>query len=196
MEYSSSLDLALLLEVRDAARRLWAGQYPQYYFQKIRCDQPVSGWAWRQPQSWIKKQFALWKKRRKAAGEKPLIRQLSIQAQPPAFEDVGGRKTKQTTIYTVAGKWGLDMGDLSVHRRADLLDPIHGYGARVTFDHVNNGPEYNNDIVMLHGAAVYRLGGMPFGDYLTQRAIVAPEELPARFASMAGETFKQMAGLR
>lgn len=88
------------------------------------------------------------------------------------------------------------MGDLSVHRRADLLDPIHGYGARVTCDHVNNGPEYNNDIVMLHGAVVYRLGGMPFGDYLTQRAIVAPEELLARFASMAGATFKQMAGLR
>lgn len=75
-----------------------------------------------------KKQLALWKKRRKAAGEKPLIRQLSIQAQSPAFEDVEGRNTKQTTIYTVAGKWGLDMGDLSVHRRADLLDPIHGRG--------------------------------------------------------------------
>ena len=143
-----------------------------------------------------KKQLALWKKRMKAADGKPLIRQLSIPAQPPAFEDIGGRSVKQITIYTVSGKWGLDMGDLSVHRRADLLDPIHGYGARVTFDHINNGPEYNNDIVMVHGVSFYRLGGMPFGDHLPERATVSPEELPARFVSMAGAAFKQLAGLK
>lgn len=99
----------------------------------------------------------------KGVGEKPLIRQLSIPAQPPAFENIGGRNTRQITIYTVSGEWGLDMGDLSVHRRADLLDPIHGYGARVTFDHVNNGPEYNNDFVMIHGVSFYRLDGCPLG---------------------------------
>ena len=103
---------------------------------------------------------------------------------------------KQITIYTVSGKWGLDMGDLSVHRRADLLDPIHGYGARVTFDHINNGPEYNNDIVMVHGVSFYRLGGMPFGDHLPERATVSPEKLPPRFVSMAGAAFKQLAGLK
>lgn len=143
-----------------------------------------------------KKQLALWKKRMKAAGAKPLVRQLSIPAQPPAFEDIGGRNTKQITIYTVSGKWGLDMGDQPGHFRADLLDPIHGYGARATFDHVNNGPEYNNDIVMVHKASFYRLGGIPFGDYLPERAIVAPEELPDRFVSMAGAAFKQLVGLK
>lgn len=143
-----------------------------------------------------KKQLALWKKRMKAAGGKPLIRQLSIPAQPPAFEDIGGRNVKQITIYTVSGKWGLDMGDQTGHFRADLLDPIHGYGARATFDHINNGPEYNNDIVMVHGVSFYRLGGMLFGDYLPERATVAPEELPARFVSMAGAAFKQLAGLK
>lgn len=143
-----------------------------------------------------KKQLALWKKRMKAAGGKPLIRQLSIPAQPPAFEDIGGRNVKQITIYTVSGKWGLDMGDQTGHFRADLLDPIHGYGARATFDHINNGPEYNNDIVMVHGVSFYRLGGMPFGDHLPERATVSPEELPARFVSMAGAAFKQLAGLK
>lgn len=143
-----------------------------------------------------KKQLALWKKRMKAAGGKPLIRQLSIPAQPPAFEDIGGRNVKQIIIYTVSGKWGLDMGDQTGHFRADLLDPIHGYGARATFDHINNGPEYNNDIVMVHGVSFYRLGGMLFGDYLPRRAVVAPEELPARFVSMAGAAFKQLAGLK
>lgn len=34
-----------------------------------------------------KKQLALWKKHMKAAGGKPLIRQLSIPAQPPDFKD-------------------------------------------------------------------------------------------------------------
>lgn len=143
-----------------------------------------------------KKQLALWKKRMKAAGGKPLIRQLSIPAQPPAFEDIGGRNVKQITIYTVSGKWGLDMGDQTGHFRADLLDPIHGYGARATFDHINNGPEYNNDIVMVHGVSFYRLGRVPFGDYLPRRAVVSPEELPARFVSMAGAAFKQLAGLK
>ena len=143
-----------------------------------------------------KKQLALWTRHMKAAGGKSLIRQLSIPAQPLALKDIGGRNTKQITIYTVSGKWGLDMGDQSGHFRADFLDPIHGYGARVAFDGISNGPEYNNDIVMIHGVSFCRLGGMPFGDYLPQRAIVAPEELPARFASMAGAAFKQLAGLK
>lgn len=143
-----------------------------------------------------KEQLALWKKRMKAIDGKPLIRQLSIPAQPPAFEDIGGRYTKHITIYTVSGKWGMDMGDQTGHFRADLLDPIHGYGARVAFDGISNGPEYNNDIVMIHGVSFYRLGGMPFGDYLPERATVAPEELPARFVSMAGAAFKQLAGLK
>lgn len=143
-----------------------------------------------------KEQLALWKKRMKATGGKPLIRQLSIPAQPPAFENIGGRYTKHITIYTVSGKWGLDMGDQAGHFRADLLDPIHGYGARVAFDGISNGPEYNNDIVMIHGVSFYRLGGMSFGDYLPERATVAPEELPARFVSMAGAAFKQLAGLK
>ena len=143
-----------------------------------------------------KKQLALWKKRVKDAGGKPPIRQLSIPAQPLDFDDIGGRNTKHITIYTVSGKWGLDMGDLPGHNRADLLDPLHGYGARIFFDGVSNGPEYNNNDVMIHGAAFYRLEGMPFGDYLPQRAVVSPEELPARFVSMAGAAFKQLAGLK
>ena len=143
-----------------------------------------------------KKQLALWKKRVKDAGGKPPIRQLSIPVQPLDFSDIGGRNTKHITIYTVSGKWGLDMGDLPGHERADLLDPIHGYGARIFFDGVSNGPEYNNDDVMVHGAAFYRLEGMPFGDCLPQRAVVSPEELPARFVSMAGAAFKQLAGLK
>ena len=143
-----------------------------------------------------KKQLALWKKRVKDAGGKPPIRQLSIPTQPLDFDDIGGRNTKHITIYTVSGKWGLDMGDLPGHNRADLLDPLHGYGARIFFDGVSNGPEYNNNDVMIHGAAFYRLEGMPFGDYLPQRAVVSPEELPARFVSMAGAAFKQLAGLK
>lgn len=143
-----------------------------------------------------KKQLALWKKRIKDAGGKPPIRQLSIPAQSLDFDDIGGRNTKHITIYTVSGKWGLDMGDLPVHNRADLLDPIHGYGARIFFDGVSNGPEYNNDDVMVHGAVFYRLEGMPFGDYLPQRAVVPPEALPARFVSLAGAAFKQLAGLK
>ena len=136
------------------------------------------------------------KKRIKDAGGKPPIRQLSIPAQPLDFDDIGGRNTKHITIYTVSGKWGLDMGDLPVHNRADLLDSIHGYGARIIFDNGPNGPEYNNDDVMVHGAVFYRLEGMPFGDYLPQRAVVPPEALPARFVSLAGAAFKQLAGLK
>lgn len=143
-----------------------------------------------------KKQLALWKNRIKDAGGKPPIRQLSIPAQALDFNDIGGRNTKHITIYTVSGKWGLDMGDLPGHNRADLLDPIHGYGARIFFDNVANGPEYNNDDVMVHGAVFYRLEGMPFGDYLPQRAVVPPEALPARFVSLAGAAFKQLAGLK
>lgn len=143
-----------------------------------------------------KQQLVQWKKRIKAAGVKQPIRQLAIPAQPPVFDDIGGRNTKHITIYTVSGKWGLEMGDLAAHCRADLLDPIHRYGARIEFDCVYNGPEYNEDDVMLHGVVFYRLGGMPFEDYLPQRTVVSPEELPARFVSMAGAAFKQMAGLK
>lgn len=39
VEYSSSLDSALLLKVNDVARRLWADQCQQYYFQKTKCSQ-------------------------------------------------------------------------------------------------------------------------------------------------------------
>lgn len=39
VEYSSSLDSALLLEVSDVARRLWADQCQQCYFQKTKCNQ-------------------------------------------------------------------------------------------------------------------------------------------------------------
>ena len=49
---------------------------------------------------------------------------------------------------------------------------------------------------MVHGAVFYRLEGMPFGDYLPRRAVVSPEELPARFVSMAGAAFKRLAGLK
>lgn len=143
-----------------------------------------------------KKQLSLWKKRIKAAGGKPPVRQLSIPSQSLDFQDIGGRNTKHITIYTVSGKWGLDMGDLPGHNRADLLDPIHGYGARIFFDGVSNGPEYNNDDVMVHGAVFYRMEGMPFGDYLPRRAVVPPEALPARFVSLAGAAFKQLAGLK
>ena len=143
-----------------------------------------------------KKQLALWKKRVKDAGGKPPIRQLSIPAQPLDFDDIGGRNSKHITIYTVSGKWRLDMGNLPGHNRAGLLDPIHGYGARIFFDGVSNGPDYNNDDVMVHGAAFYRLEGMSFGDCLPQWAVVSPEELPARYVSMAGAAFKQLAGLK
>ena len=91
---------------------------------------------------------------------------------------------------------GAGHGQSAGHNRADLLDPLHGYGARIFFDGVSNGPEYNNDDVMVHGAAFYRLEGMPFGACLPQRAVVSPEELPARFVSMAGAAFKQLAGLK
>ena len=47
-----------------------------------------------------------------ATGGEPLIRQLSIPAQPSELDDIGGRNIKQITICTVAGKWGLDMGGL------------------------------------------------------------------------------------
>lgn len=143
-----------------------------------------------------KQQLALWKKRLKEAGLKQPIRQLAIPAQPLSFDDIGGHETKHITIYTVSGKWGLDMGDLASHVRADLLDPIHGYGARIQFDGVYNGPEYNENAVMLHGVSFYRFDGMPFDDYLPQRAVARPDELPARFVSMAGAVFKQLAGLK
>ena len=38
MEHSYSLSSALLLEVSTVARKIWMDQYPQYRFQKTRCD--------------------------------------------------------------------------------------------------------------------------------------------------------------
>ena len=38
MEHSYSLRSALLLEVSAVARKIWTDQYPQYRFQKTRCD--------------------------------------------------------------------------------------------------------------------------------------------------------------
>lgn len=80
------------------------------------------------PAEMTKGQLTLWKKRLKEAGGKPLIRQLTIPSQPPEWGRFEGAVTKHITIYTVSGKWGLDMGLLSKHCRADLLDLLHGYG--------------------------------------------------------------------
>lgn len=148
------------------------------------------------PAELSKEQLTLWKKRLKAAGGKPLVRQLTLPVQPPDFADFQGAVTKHITIYTTAGKWGLDMGALSSHCRADLLDPLHGFGARVMFDTVWNGSEYNSDEVMLLGVEFYRLEGLPFGDHLPRRAAVPPETLPARFVSLAGAAFRQLAGMK
>ena len=140
--------------------------------------------------------MALWKKRLKASGGKPLIRQLTLPAQPPDFADFQGAVTKHITLYSAAGKWGLDMGDLFTHRRADLRDPLHGFGARITFDTVCDGPEYSGDEVTLLGVSFYRLDRAPFGDYLPRRALLPPEALPARFVSLAGAAFRQLAGVK
>ena len=148
------------------------------------------------PVELTKKQLTAWKKRLKETGAKPLIRQLSLPVQPPEWGDFEWTQTKHITIYTVSGKWGLDMGPLGKHCRADLQDPIHGFGARIWFDGVWNGPEYNGEDVAVHGVRFYRMDPLPFGDYLPRRAVAAPEELPARFVSLAGAAFRQLAGVK
>lgn len=148
------------------------------------------------PAEMTKGQRTLWKKRLKEAGGKPLVRQLAIPPQPPEWELFEGAVTKHLTIYTVSGKWGLDMGRLTRHCRADLPDPLHGYGARIWFDGVWNGPEYNGEDVSLSGVTFYRMDSLPFEDCLPRRAVVLPEELPARFVCLAGAAFRQLAGLK
>lgn len=148
------------------------------------------------PAELTKKQLTLWKKRLKETGNKPLIRQLSLPVQLPKWEDFEGTETKHITIYTVSGKWGLNLGPLSKHCRADLQDPIHGFGARIWFDDVWNGPEYNDEDVPINSVSFYRMDPLPFEDYLPQRAMVPPEQLPARFVSLAGAAFRQLAGLK
>lgn len=148
------------------------------------------------PAEMTKGQLTLWKKRLKEAGGKPLIRQLTIPSQPPEWGRFEGAVTKHITIYTVSGKWGLDMGLLTKHCRADLLDLLHGYGARIWFDKVWNGSEYNDKDVSLSGVTFYHMDPLPFEDHLPQRAVVLPEELPTRFVCLAGVAFRQLAGLK
>lgn len=148
------------------------------------------------PAELTKPQLTLWKKRLKETGGKPAIRQLSLPGQAPDFGDLQGAVTKHITIFTTAGKWGLEMGELPEHRRADLLDPLHGYGARIDFENIWNGPEYNSDEVTLLGVTFFRMGKTAPGDRLSRKAIVSPEELPPRFVSLAGAAFKQLAGLK
>lgn len=148
------------------------------------------------PAELTKRQLALWKKRLKETGGKPAIRQLALPAQLPKWEDFEGAVTKHITVYTVAGKWGLDMGALPVHCRADLLDPLRSYGARITFETVWNGPEYSEEDVSIFDVTFFRMDSLPFDDCLPPRAVAPPEELPARFVSLAGAAFRQLAGLK
>lgn len=148
------------------------------------------------PAELIEGQRKLWKKRLKETGGKPTIRQMTLPAQPPKWENFEGVVTKHINIYTVSGKWGLDMGTLPAHCRADLLDPLHGYGARIFFEKVWNGSEYNDNDVSVFGVSFFRMDALPFRDCLPQRAVVPPEELPARFLSLAGAAFRQLAGLK
>lgn len=143
-----------------------------------------------------KKQLALWKKRIKTTGGKPPIRQLTLPSSPMDLQDLEGAITKHITLFTTAGKWGMDMGTRASHCRADLTDPLHGYGARVRFDRVWNGPEYNSDDVTLLGAEFYRLDPIPFGEYLPLRAVAPPESLPLRFTAAASAAFRQLAGIK
>lgn len=144
-----------------------------------------------------KKQLAAWKKRLKAAGAKPLIRQLSLPSAPPDFSRFEGAVTRHITLYSAAGKWGLDMGDpRPSHCRADLTDPLHGYGARIWFDRVWNGPEYSTNDVVVLGAECYRLDPIPFGDVLPRRAVISPKALPPRFSAAAGAAFQQLTGIK
>jgi hypothetical protein len=148
------------------------------------------------PAELSKQQLILWKKRVKACGVKPFIRQLSIPPVSNPPEDYEGVVTKHITIYSAAGKWGMEMGNLPKHCRADLIDSLHGYGARILFDPLWDGSEYNGDEELILGISFYCLDKLPFGDYLPQRAVVQPEDLPARFVSIAGAAFKQMTGIK
>ncbi len=148
------------------------------------------------PAELSQQQLALWKRRIKARGVKPFIRQLSIPPVPNPPEDYEGVVTKHITIYSAAGKWGMEMGSLPKHCRADLMDSLHGYGARISFDPLWDGSEYNGDEELILGVSFYRLDKLPFGDYLPKRAVVQPEELPPRFVSIAGAAFKHMTGIK
>lgn len=143
-----------------------------------------------------KKQLTLWKKRVKAAGGKPFIRQLSLPAAPIDFKDLEGTVTRHITIYSATGKWGMDMGLRASHCRADLTDPLHGYGARVQFDRVWNGSEYNSNDVTILGTEFYHMDAIPFGDCIPLRAVVPPESLPPRFTVAASAAFRQLAGIK
>lgn len=148
------------------------------------------------PEELTRKQLGLWKKRLKAAGAKPLIRQLSLPAEAPdfgAFEDV---VTRNITVFTAAGKWGMDMPHQPSHCRADLLDPLHGYGARIWFERIWSGSEYSCDEAAVRGVCFYRMDGAAFRDYLPRRALVPPEAVPRRFAVLAGAAFRQVSGLK
>ena len=148
------------------------------------------------PEELTRKQLGLWKKRLKAAGAKPLIRQLSLPAEAPdfgAFEDV---VTRNITVFTAAGKWGMDMPHQPSHCRADLLDPLHGYGARIWFERIWSGSEYSCDEAAIRGVCFYRMDGAAFRDYLPRRALVPPEAVPRRFAVLAGAAFRQVSGLK
>ena len=143
-----------------------------------------------------KKALSAWKKRIKALGHKPMIRQLSLPAGAMDFRTLEGAVTRHITLYSAAGKWGMDMGPLSVHCRADLTDPLHGYGARVWFDAVWDGPEYSGEDVVVLGAEFYRMDPAPFGDLLPRRAVVLPEALPPRFTAAAAAAFRQLSGVK
>ena len=146
------------------------------------------------PMELDKKQLSVWKKRLKEAGAKQPIRQLTLPVVLPDFGAFEGVVTKHITIYSTAGKWGLDMGVLPRRCRADLLDPLHGYGARIWFDDVWDGPEYSGDEVTVLGVEFYRMDPIPFQDCLPRRAVISPETLPLRFTSIAGAAFRQLAG--
>lgn len=53
MEHSYSLSSALLLEVSAVARQIWTDQYPQYRFQKTKCDQLAAAMVLRE--CWLQK---------------------------------------------------------------------------------------------------------------------------------------------
>lgn len=146
------------------------------------------------PSELTREQLGLWKKRLKEA--KPLIRQLSLPAEAPDFGAFADAVTKNITVFTVSGKWGMDMPRQPSHCRADLLDPLHGYGARIWFERAWSGSEYACDEVRIHGVDFYRMDGALFGDCLPRRAVVAPAELPKRFRVLAGAAFRQMAGIK
>lgn len=143
-----------------------------------------------------KKELVQWKKRLKEAGGKPCIRQLSLPAAPPDFRVFEGAVTKHIALYSAVGKWGMDTGSLPCRCRADLTDPLHGYGARIRFDRVWDGPEYSGDDVDVLGVEFFRLDPIPFGDALPDRAILPPGALSPRFLAAAGAAFRQLTGVK